>query len=314
MSIDLCVWDKCNNNCLMCTNPGESWPAWDGGFSYDYNSIIKRLEKYKEEINKSDSIYITGGEPTLNPRFIEILKYLNENFSNQNIKLLTNARLFSYEKFAKEVLNQIDNLEIEFSLYGPNDNIHDQVTRSPGSFKQTLKGGLNILKHKKRSQSVGVRFVVNKISQKYINETLETIEDFFPTIDSRIIIFMEYEGKALQNRKLSTVTYEEVLPYLKKANKHFQESKDIRLYHFPLCVLRPDFWPFTWKTWPSDEVTFAEACKKCAFKDCCVGIHKNYIQEVGVDEFRSLEGGVDIIKNNNEFHPISSVKKPKNDD
>ena len=309
MAIDLCLTTKCNNNCLMCSNPDCDWPAYDGSYDYSFEAIIKRLEKKRNEISASESIYITGGEPTTHSRFLDILTYLQENFPEQKKKLLTNGRRFFYPEFAKQVLDRVDNLEVEFSLYGPNSEIHDAVTRSRGSFDQTLQGGKNLLKSSHNKCQISVRFVLTGLSYKYIRDTLQIIRDNLGEAQSVMIIFMEFEGKALKNLDRVKINYGEVAPYLDRAKKVFNDLREVRLYHFPLCQVDSELWPYCWNTWPPEEITYLDRCEECIYKKHCVGIHKNYLEYVGSKEFRPIKKDIAVTETGNKFHPISQVKK-----
>lgn len=307
MAFDLCVWDKCNNRCRMCTNPTAPWPAWDGSFDYDYDSIIARLEKKREEILKQDSIYITGGEPTIHPQFREIIKYLKINFPKQTIRLLTNGRSFSYEQYAKEVLELDSDLEIDMSLYGVSAEQHDAVTQAPGSFEQSCAGLKNLIKNKKGSQVIGLRFVLTRESYQDIKYFLDLVKKEFVGLNRLIIIFPEYEAQALENQKNIMIKYSEVKEFLTESfgrMKEISQRLDLRLYHFPLCQLEKKFWPWTWKTWPEIEIDFPSVCDNCLAKEYCVGIHKTYLEVVGDKEFKKIDN-LDIKKSNNPFRPIN---------
>jgi len=60
--MDICLWDKCNNNCLMCTNPDRPWLSLNGlpEEGYDYEILIKRIKRLKEKITSSDAIILTN--------------------------------------------------------------------------------------------------------------------------------------------------------------------------------------------------------------------------------------------------------------
>jgi len=307
--MDICLWDKCNNHCLMCTNPERSWPAWDGSFKYDYKSLIKRIKKAEKKIKTYDSIYLTGGEPTLHPRFPDILKYISNHFPEQKIKLLTNGRIFSYQDFAKKILEITDNLDIELSLYGPNSKIHEAVTRTPDSFNQTIKGLENLLTYKKQGQLVNVRFVITGISYKYLTEFLKLLKGRLFSIDRVMLIFWEIENQAVKNIKTIEVTYGQVRPYLEKVSSLLRDFKDIRLYHFPLCTLPEKFWPYLWRTLPKNEVIFNIFCKQCQYQKYCLGIPKKYFKIMGAKEFNPIKKNLVIKETDNVYQPIKKVIK-----
>ncbi len=51
--MDICLWNKCNNRCLMCTNPHDFWQD----DHYDYNSLKGRLNSpaFEKSLNQADS-------------------------------------------------------------------------------------------------------------------------------------------------------------------------------------------------------------------------------------------------------------------
>lgn len=311
MSFDICVWDKCNNRCRMCTNPDRPWPAFDGSFEYDYESLMERLEKKKDEIKNQDVIYLTGGEPTIHPQFREILQYLKNNFPSQIIRLLSNGRSFSYEKYAAECLALVPSFEIEMSLYGPNEKIHDAVTRAPGSFVQSLAGLKNLLRYRQVGQIIGLRFVITRDSYQYLEEFFSLFLRELSAVDRLIIIFPEYEAQAIKNLDNILLTYTEFAAYLfaqAENIKKVQELTELRLYHLPLCQLSKDFWPLTWKTWPESEVQFLPTCENCRVKKYCVGPQRGYLENVGDSEFKALATDFDIVETGDEFRPIGAIK------
>ncbi len=307
MTIDLCVWDRCNNNCLMCTNPDRPWPAWDGSFDYDFKTIIGRLEKNKEKIKTAESVYLTGGEPTLHPRFLDILKYLAKNFPGQHLKLLTNGRRFAYSDFAKEVLAITDNMEIDVSLCGPNSKVHDSVTRARGSFEQAIKGLKNLLKNKSNGQAIGIRTVLNKITYQHIPQTLRLLKREAGDLDRVIVIFMEFEAQAIKNIDSVKINYAQVRPYINQTIPILRDFKEIRFYHFPLCVVDKEIWPYVWRTLPSKEIDFVEACKRCGYKDLCLGVHKGYLENVSQEDFFPISEKIKIELSGDFYRPVNRV-------
>jgi len=290
----------------MCTNPNPPWPAWDGSFDYSYDAIIERLEKVKEKIKLDDSIYLTGGEPTLHPQFLDILKYLTQNFPKQKITLLTNGRRFIYKDFTREVLGINDDFNIDVSLHGPTDYTYDKITRAPGSFKQTIKGLENLLFYKKK-QTIGIRFVITKLSYKYIAQFLEMVKKRFPSINKIIFLFWEPEGQAIKNLETIKISYNQVRPYLEKIQPSIKPLKEIRFYHFPLCTIPKRLWPYTWRTLRPDEVNFIKKCDKCYYKNYCLGIHKDYLKYMVSKDFRPINKKIKLKLGPNFHHPIQSL-------
>jgi len=298
--VDVCFWNKCNNRCLMCTNPED----FGDSDEYNYQDVYRRLmSQKKNEVH----ITMTGGEPTINPDFIRIIEYIKKDLSDMAITLLTNGRRFSYPVFAKKCL-EIKNLQIAVSLHGHNSQTHDRITLAKGSFTQTVLGIANISKYKNRFQRLTIRLVITKLTYKHIHKTLDFIKDKFPNVDKVAIMFMEMEEQAEKNIDLVGLTYKEWQTQLSLIRLRIKNFKQLQFYHFPLCTIDTDLWKYVWRTLSKDELTFAPQCERCWCKKYCLGIHKAYSRLIGDKEFFPPKKV--IIKEDNsdlQHHPIANV-------
>lgn len=310
--MEFCIWDKCNNRCVMCSNPEYPWQTESGHkVEYDFETLVARLNIIKNTIKKDEPINITGGETTLHPKFFDILKYLQDNFPATKINLLTNGRMFAYEEFAKKTLS-FSNVNIVLPFHGYNDKTHDSVTLVKGSFKQVVSGLNNLRKYKNINQEIEARIIITRATHRFIDKITKYILKNFSLINRIVLVFMEIEGHALKNIKNVALRYEDFYPYFGELEKYLKNAsgKEIRLYHFPLCTAPVNFWPYIWRTLPDYEVSYIDACKKCKFKKYCLGIHKGYLENIGEDEFRPINKKIKIIEGENfQFYPIKKVIK-----
>lgn len=305
--MDLNVWDKCNNFCLMCTNPSAPWPAVDGSFDYSYEAIISRLEKYRKKFEEGDCIYLTGGEPTLHPNFLEIFSYLTENFPNQRLILLTNGRRFFYKDFVKKLFSINSNFQVDMSLLGDKAKVHDSIARARGSFYQAKEGLKNLLFFRD-NQFINVRFIITAFNYKHIPQFLKMIKKEFLGLDRLILIFWEIENHAETNFKSLKVRYPQVKDYLEKSIGLIEEINKVGLYHFSLCNLPPRLWPYMWRTLDSDDVEFIDICNKCKYKKYCLGIQKCYLNFIGKEDFSPIKEDFKIDFSGNFYRPIDKIE------
>lgn len=306
---DFCVWNRCNNNCLMCTNPPE-FKNKKESLLYSRQNLLSRVESWKEEGLGMDNINLTGGEPTIHPDFLFLLRKIRKILPKNKIIIVSNGRMFSYSEFAKDCL-KTKNLCLEIALHGPNAKLHDKVTCVKGSFDQTVKGLNNILKYRNSSQELEIRIIITKLTYKNLGETVNFAKKRFPGVDRIILIFMEMEGMAKKNFKLVGLKYKEFKPYidLKKIGEWRNGLKEIRLYHFPLCVLEPELWQYAWRTLRGEEVTFLPSCRQCRYRKYCLGIHKDYLKLVGDKEFRPIKKKIGLKTQKFFHHPIIGISK-----
>src|SRR3989338_2326912 len=126
---------RCNNRCTFCINYDKRkihYPSYLD-VKKEILSAKKRGRTYLE---------IIGGEPTVRPDIISLIKYAKElNFDT--IMIATNGRMLSYEDFARTILKAGLN-SIIFSIHGHTAKLHDLLTQAPGSFEQLNKGVKNV--------------------------------------------------------------------------------------------------------------------------------------------------------------------------
>ena len=153
---------RCNNNCIFCMTGGES-----GFLSLD------ETKKIVDEIDKSqfDIVTISGGEPTLNKDFIDILKYIKSK--NFEICLQTNARTFRDDNYA-QIINEIGIEKYLISFHGYNQKVFEIITQRENSFVETIEGIRNI---KKYNQYVIINIVVNKLNYEHLKDIAMLAKD-----------------------------------------------------------------------------------------------------------------------------------------
>lgn len=196
----------CNNNCVFCLDK----EAQDGTV-VSSGDIKRDLEKGVKE--KAKRVILSGGEPTIHPQFIKIVK-LAKDLGYQHIQVISNGRMFAYKNFLDEATKAGIN-EITFSLHGHNPKLHDVQTQIKGSFKESLSGLINTIRSKKVIVSVDV--VINKYNYKYLFEIL----NFYIGLGVNEFDLLQITpfGSAWDNRDRVLYDIKQALPYLQKAFK-----------------------------------------------------------------------------------------------
>jgi len=122
---------RCNNNCRHCwlRIPPDS----------KYKKAELTLQQIKDIVDEAMMMgcrtwFISGGEPMLREDFLEIFDYITAKSVHYSIN--TNGTLIT-PKIAK-IMRRIGSKKIV--LYGADAQVHDYITRNPGSFEATLRG------------------------------------------------------------------------------------------------------------------------------------------------------------------------------
>jgi len=122
---------RCNNSCRHCW----LWLPPDAPQTQDELSLdeIRRIVDEARRMG-CQAWAISGGEPMLRPDFAEILDYVTHK--SVHYKLNTNGTLITPE--IARLLTRPGNKMV--ALYGATAEVHDRVTRTPGSFEATMRG------------------------------------------------------------------------------------------------------------------------------------------------------------------------------
>ena len=320
---DIALWPACDHKCTMCSN------EFDYKFTYkdySYESLKTRIDAYIAWDDRSFHRFpdvkwdwtITGWEPTLNPDYFRILKYLREKFPDSKLVQLTHWDRFADEKFMKQIAT-LSNYHLVFPIHWYNKETHEAIVRKKWAWEELLKGIYNALKYRKyTNQTLELRIIVQGQNYKFLDKMYELIYKYFPDIDSMVTVMMEFEWQALDNLALTKMNYSEVLwinqkVFLEYAQKFWIEK--FKLYHFPLCTIKDvRLWKYMWRTLPSHEINFTWKCSICKLSKYCMWIHEAYTEFNWEDEIipfkkKDIEN-IKIIDNekNFRFQPISDVK------
>ena len=282
--VNLTVGQKCNSACIMCTTIRPADNKNVKQYTPDFNEICNIIHN-----SPKDEKYfsITGGEPTLRKDLFQIIKSIRESHPNTEIKLLTNGRKFSIKKYTQEISDLDVNYYI-IPLHAHSPELHDFITRSPGSFDQTIRGIKNLLKFGK---NVEIRVVVHGINYPFLSEISQMIVKEFPNISRIVFLYFDAIGSGSLNKKRLFVKMTKLIPYLEKSVEILIDNEiETHIYHIPNCVIDEKYWKLiSGKTVEDRRIMFKDECKNCKLKDNCPGIWKTYANWMGVNEFKVIK-------------------------
>lgn len=292
--VDIKIGYQCNNYCLFCVQ-GDKRKRW--AFRDK-----KEIEKDLMEARKTcDSIVFTGGEPTLHPNFLDLVRFAKKlNF--KTIQIQTNARLFSYKKFCQETIKAGAN-EFSPAIHGHIAKLHDKLTTTPGSFEQTIQGIKNL---KSLNQKIITNTVITKFNYKYLPEIAKLL--VFLGVDQFQFAFLHIVGSAWKNRNFIVPKKSEVMPYIKKGlDIGILTGKKVMTEAIPLCFMKDYEQYIAERIIPEAMViedkfriedykkyrltqgkTKGEKCKNCLYFSICEGPWREYPEIFGWREFRPV--------------------------
>ncbi|MGE5279672.1 MAG: radical SAM protein [Deltaproteobacteria bacterium] len=290
--VDIKVTFQCNNSCLFCVQGRKRRTA---------------AEKTREEIEDilrasrsgcAEAVF-TGGEPTLRPDILALLRYAAH--LGYRTQIQSNGRLFCYRDFCVRMAQAGMNAVV-ISLHGPGPRVHDRLTRAEGSFRQTAAGIKNL-------RALGIEVMTNTVINKFNYRLLPDIARRLVELNVSHFQFafphILGEAKARVGQLIPTKT--EVIPHLLKALEiGDREKRTVRIEAIPYCFLPGREACVSDRYIPDTRVFDVHAvkdfdrwrkragkckgprCPACRYNDLCEGPWREYPKIFGWKEFRPV--------------------------
>ena len=232
------------------------------------DEVFQKIDELPENI---EYINVTGGEPTLvGNEFFNIMEKLKNKFQNSGFQLLTNGRSFADFEFLKRLLPYLPyGIRFAIPLHASNANLHDQITRSKGSFGQTDQGIKNLLICQ---QKVEIRIVVSKKNIEDLLNTAKYITEQYQGVFCVNFIAMEMMGCAAVHKDELWIDYPIAFKKMQSAiDWLIRHGVDVQLYNFPLCAIERGYWHIAVKSITDYKIRYMTECEKCRVKEICGG-------------------------------------------
>ncbi|WP_066503182.1 radical SAM/SPASM domain-containing protein [Abyssisolibacter fermentans] len=127
------ITNSCNLTCKHCFKSCNI-------SNKDFIPYERLMSTLKCLAGKTPGIQLTGGEPMLHNRFLDILRYSKENF---DVNITTSATLIN-EKNAHEFKGVSG---VQISLYSHKEDEHEYVTSTKDSYNKTINGIKELVKN-----------------------------------------------------------------------------------------------------------------------------------------------------------------------
>lgn len=259
------ITDRCNSNCLMCSQPPKNFDDLDYYFEVN-KQLIKMIPTSTKELG------ITGGEPTLlGNKLITLLEIITNNLPETNIHILTNGRSFAWENVAKAI-SKVKNSNIVFGvpLYSDFFQQHDYVVQAKGAFNQTILGFHNMARYGLR---IELRVVLHKQTYKRLPELAKYIYKNLPFVEHIAFMGLEYIGYTPKNSELLWIEPSEYTLQLEEAVSYLDEmGMNVSIYNLQLCLLKPTLWQFARNSISDWKKEYLNECNKCKLLKKCGGV------------------------------------------
>jgi MoaA/NifB/PqqE/SkfB family radical SAM enzyme len=157
----------CNNHCTFCAVGTRT--------QVDGHPTRQRehLQKYRRHgVRLLD---IDGGEPTLNPELVPIVKFARK-IGYERVHVTTNGRMLAYEDFAKKLVTS-GVTSVAFSVHGPDQKTHAQQVGVAEAFEQTTQGIRNAVRLAPEGVELGMNVTLTKGNHEKLPEMTQLAWD-----------------------------------------------------------------------------------------------------------------------------------------
>lgn len=142
----------CNNHCTFCAVGTRTQVH-----GHPPNQREQLLKYRKLGV---DLVDFDGGEPTINPELLSLVRY-SRHLGYRQVNVTTNGRTAFYEDYAKKLV-QSGLTTLLFSVHGPDAQTHAQQVGVAEAFDQTVQGIKYCVAHKPASVELGMNLTVTK--------------------------------------------------------------------------------------------------------------------------------------------------------
>ena len=286
--LELHLTYTCPEKCVFCSE--DTRMQTYRAFPVTWGRVAKTLRQHAER--GVDHVHLTGGEPTIHPRFLQVLQLAKKLGMRTSIGTI-GTRLARPE-FAAQAIPHLD--EALFSIHGPDASTHDALTRTPGSFDKQWRA-LELARSIRPDFRAAVNTVVCRDNIAMLPQTIARLDE--AGVGLIIVSNTTPEGAAADAYEDLAVPLADLARVIPKVHA---EQAILRFFGMPMCVLGRHrmlsndlHWDprvtVEWSSQPGKVVfdgeyswtparkrTHVEACDGCSMNGVCMGVYDRYAQ------------------------------------
>lgn len=273
--------ERCNSNCLMCSQPPRNRNDIDY-YYWLYRELIPQMPKDCSEIG------ITGGEPTLmGNMYFSLLEELQVHLPETEVHCLTNGRSFAWRNVADRLGSmQYHKLMLGIPLYSDYYQQHDYIVQAKDAFYQTMQGLYNLAVH---GQRLEIRIVLHQQTIPRLTKLARFIYKNLPFVEHVAFMGLEHQGYTPHNINKLWIDPVNYMEQLRGAVEYLSESgMRVSIYNSQLCLLPESLWKFNKRSISDWKNIYLDECNACSLKQECGGLfasaiakHSDHIRALG---------------------------------
>ncbi|MGD0905051.1 MAG: His-Xaa-Ser system radical SAM maturase HxsC [Terracidiphilus sp.] len=280
----LFVTERCNSNCLMCSQPPK-----------DKDDVEALTERNLELISLIEPhppyLTITGGEPTLlGDHLFRLISQLKLSMPETELHMLTNGRTFAWPEYARRFAEvEHPKVSLGIPLYADYAGAHDYVVQAKGAFDQTVAGLHQAARNGIRLE---VRVVLHKLTIPRIAKLVDYIYRNLTFVEHIALMGLEYTGYTPRNIEELWIDPYDYQDVLEEAVEYLAvRNMTVSIYNHQLCVLRPSLWRYARKSISDWKTLYLPECETCSALPACGGLfqwavkkHSDHIHSISLSQ------------------------------
>jgi MoaA/NifB/PqqE/SkfB family radical SAM enzyme len=294
--LELHITYTCPERCVFCSEDHRMQAFNRFPVTWGRVATVLRLHASRGVRN----VHFTGGEPTIHPRFIDILRLAKKLRLRTSVGTI--GTMICREDWAKEAMPYLD--EGLFSLHGPDAATHDALTQREGSFERVTTA----LKNAQRFRPGFGAFVNTVICTDNVDVLPETVA-LAASLGAKLIVVSNTtpEGAAYDHYERLAVPLSKLAEVLPMVPARAGDAV-VRFFGVPMCLMGEHrmlsndlHWDprvtvewaqgegkvvldgiYSWT--PDRKRTHVAACANCSLNQVCMGVYDRYAELWPVDE------------------------------
>ena len=305
--VDLNLGKVCNNDCKFCMSSGQAEHPQFADYDKLKNEIISTALKEYEKIT------FLGGEPTIHPRILDLIKLARKN-GFKRIHVVSNGRKYADKEFLTNMVQKGVNA-FSVSIHSHIKETEDFLTGREGGYDEKIQGIKNFVDIQNDNRNVAPVFVNIVLNKKNCEKLDETVE-FFKNIGIthfRINSMMSHSGNAKKNAGTLLPKISESVQVINKILD--MKGIEVILGDFPLCIFEnfdshekisndspttniiydsdekgETRLSFNWQSKKKNDMKIKTSkCQNCKLNKNCEGLWKDYYLVFGDEELNPIK-------------------------
>jgi MoaA/NifB/PqqE/SkfB family radical SAM enzyme len=297
--IEVQLGHMCNNRCVFCVS-GQQTERGNAG-PLDLMPQLREIEKARADGHTK--LTLLGGEPTLQPGFLDLVRRAVA-LGFEEIVIFTNGAKTARPAFIDEIRATRGNFTWRISIQGGTEEAHERTTQKVGSFGRIVR---TMEALRERGERVTVNMCV--VSSNYASIAA------FPELCAQhgvvqlhldMVRPLDAGDRTEDELRAMIPRYSDMVPALEAMTSGFPDDFDVNIGNLPYCIapklaryihhdgehtltVAVDGEDDISQPWDKYEVkrrdkSKPERCRECVFEPHCSGVFDAYARFHGTDE------------------------------